>query len=121
MITLTAPKEYKELTKEQKKEICNGCGSKGGIKVPGTFYGLDISEACDIHDFMYYQGETWEDKVYADMIFENNLHAIIEEKTWFKWLKKLRMIRAAEYVIAVKLWGDEAYMTGKGLKPKDVG
>lgn len=120
MIELSAPKSYTRLTPEQKKEICNGCGAKGGTPVPNTFYGLDISEACNIHDFRYYEGETWEDKTYADMEFESNLYAIIEEETWFRWLKKLRKIRAAEYVLAVKLWGDKAYRTGKNLKPRDI-
>jgi len=118
MITLSAPIEYTVLTPEGKAEICNGCGSKGGIKVPSTMYGLDISEACNIHDFRYYLGETWDDKVFADKEFGTNLDSIILAETWFGWLKKLRMIRAREYVIAVKLWGDEAYREGKGLKPR---
>lgn len=119
MIDLSAPIEYTILTKEGKAEICNKCGAKGGIPVPNTFYGLDIGEACNIHDFRYYIGETWEDKTFADMEFERNLEAIIESETWFGWLKKLRYIRASEYVLAVKLWGDKAYMKGKGIKPRE--
>jgi hypothetical protein len=119
MIELSAPKTYTELSPKEKKEICNGCGAKGGIPVPNTFYGLDISEACNIHDFRYYVGTTWDDKVFADMEFGKNLDAIIDEKTWFNWLKKLRKIRAREYVLVVKLWGDNAYRAGKGLAPRD--
>jgi len=120
MIELSAPIEYTILTAEGKAEICNGCGAKGGIPVPNTMYGLDISEACNIHDFRYYIGETWEDKVFADMEFLKNLYAIIEHETWFGWVEKLRKIRAEEYVLAVKLWGDDAYRAGKGLKPKAI-
>jgi|LGOV01.1.fsa_nt_gb hypothetical protein len=39
MITLSAPTTYTELSPEQKKEICNGCGAKGGwIKVPNFLF-----------------------------------------------------------------------------------
>ena len=119
MIRLSAPAAYVSLSAAEKKEICNGCGAKGGIPVPNTFYGLDISEGCNIHDFRYFEGETWDDKVFADKEFGENLNAIIDEKTWFNWLKKLRKIRAREYVIAVQLWGDKAYREGKGIPPRD--
>ena len=118
MITLSAPISYEILTSEGKTEICNGCGSKGGIPVPSTFYGLDISEACNIHDFRYYIGETWKDKEFADFEFHNNLKAIIESETSFWILKKLRLSRAKKYVLAVELWGDSAYRKGKGLKAR---
>lgn len=119
MILLSAPEQYTMLTCDEKANICNGCGAKGGISVPNTFYGLDISEACNIHDFRYFMGETWPDKEFADKEFHNNLIAIIEHETWFNWLANLRKVRALEYVTAVRLWGDNAYRAGKGLKPRN--
>ena len=35
-----APITYWELSPEEKKEICNGCGAKDGLKVPDTFLGI---------------------------------------------------------------------------------
>ncbi len=138
MIVLSAPIEYQELTPEQKKEICNGCGAKGGIPVPNTMYGLDLSEPCQIHDFRYYDGETWKDKIFADTEFESNIDIIIEwaftqteieyKDSWYmirepriafaKSVRLLRKQRAKKYVYAVRTWGDEAYRFGKGLKPR---
>lgn len=48
-LPLYAPKEYWSASQEELDEVCNGCGSKDGIKVPDTIYGLSIKIACDIH------------------------------------------------------------------------
>ena len=41
---LKAPKEYWDLTDDEKAEFCNGCGPKGyGYLVPDTMYGLKIT------------------------------------------------------------------------------
>ena len=61
-----APITYWELSPEEKKEICNGCGAKDGLKVPDTFWGLNMEEACNIHDYMYSTGKTHYDKLFAD-------------------------------------------------------
>lgn len=112
IITLYAPLGYRKLTKEEKKTICNGCGAKGGITVPSTFYGLDISAACDIHDYMYYAGKTNADKEAADRIFLNNLNRIIEARSCCI-LKYLRQSRAKKYYKGVKYFGSSAFWEGK--------
>ena len=54
---------YRNLTTEQKAIICNGCGPKGGwIPVPELF----LHEICDHHDFNYWIGCTWRDRLRAD-------------------------------------------------------
>lgn len=108
---LYAPISYWEATEEEKNEICNGCGAKNGLDVPDTFYGLDISAACMIHDWMYHIGSTLADKLFADAIFRLNLSLIIDDSNkWYnKALAPLRHSRAGKYYTAVALWGDTAY------------
>ena len=110
---LYAPKEYCELTPETKKRIVNGCGAANARFdfVPDRIWGLKITEACNIHDFMYQMGATNEDKEIADRVFLNNLVRLIKAKGGI--LKPLRMIRAKEYYLAVKFFGASAFWEGK--------
>lgn len=111
-ILLIAPENFWKMTPAERKENCNGCGAKDGFNAPDTMYGLDIGEACNIHDFMYGEGVTSRDKVIADEIFEHNLRAIIDsESYWF--MKPLRYIRAKEYFAIVKHFGSDAYWRDK--------
>lgn len=118
-IQLFAPVGYINLTPDRKKFICNGCGAKSGIKVPSTFWGLDISEACQIHDYMYYVGKTYADKLEADRVFKNNLTRIINARTGSWLFRKLRHRRKKTYVYFVSEWGDTAYWEDKN-KPKNM-
>lgn len=119
---LFAPPEYWQLSDAQRKDICNGCGTKGlcGILVPDTIYGLRITAACDIHDFMYSVGETLEDKEAADRVFLNNLLRIIDTQTSWNILKRLRARRAMIYYRAVVEFGGPAFWAGKN-KPEELG
>jgi len=118
---LFAPPEYWKLTPEEKKVICNGMGPKGyGLLVPDTMYGLDVSEAGNIHDFMYLIGHTIEDKEAADRTFLNNMLRIIEAKSKLWILKYIRRRRALTYYIAVKDFGGPAFWSGKN-KPEEMG
>lgn len=109
---LYAPLSYWNATAKQKAEVCNGCGAKGGIKVPNTFYGLCIKEACNIHDWMYKEGRTLADKMFADAMFRTNMSSIIDAKS-NSFMAKLRHLRASKYYIAVVEWGDDAYWVNK--------
>lgn len=113
---LYAPISYWEATEQEIKEICNGCGAKNGLDVPDTFYGLDISLACTIHDWMYHTGITYADKLFADAMFRLNLTILIDEANYnmvTNVLKPLRHGRASTYYNAVVLWGNNAYWTNK--------
>ena len=118
-IKLYAPNDYWEASEDTKKEICNGCGAKGGIKVPNTFYGLCIREACSIHDWMYHTGKTKADKLFADAIFRLNLTILIDTHNEINGnfinsiLTPLRHSRAAKYYFAVVQWGEKAYWVNK--------
>lgn len=117
MQQLYAPKTYWNATKKQKDKTCNGCGAKGGIKVPDTFYGLCIKKACDIHDWMYEEGETYADFLFANAIFLLNLCLIvINGSNWFT--KFFRLARASKYFLAVAIEGQDAFWANKKRNKK---
>jgi len=111
---LKAPESYWSLDPETKKEICNGVGPKGyGFLFPDTIWGLDVSEAADIHDYMYQIGVTEEDRKKADKVFLDNMNAIIDSQSSWAWLTKLRKRRASLYYEAVSKFGKPAFLASK--------
>ena len=120
---LFAPKEYWEAKKHNPAligEVCNGCGTSGwkGKLVPETMWGLDISAACDIHDWMYFHGKSEEDRLEADRVFLNNLFRLIN--AYGGWLAWLRRYRATTYYNAVRVFGAEPFWWGKN-PPETLG
>ena len=105
---LYAPTSYWEATEKEKAEVCNGCGAKEGMNVPDTMWGLDISQGCNIHDWMFGEGKTQGDFFFANAIFIMNLAIIIIAKS-NKWLVGLRLARASKYFTAVAVLGLDAY------------
>lgn len=103
---LFAPESY-VLSSPKVKEVINGCGPQGwkGCLVPDTIWGLSISEACNIHDWMYHCGETIADKEEADRVFLNNCLRLIEARGGIWFIKRMRMNRAYAYYLAVKQFG----------------
>ena len=114
---LIAPLEYKKMTKGELALICNGCGTSGwkGALVPETIYLLRVTEACQIHDFMYFMGLTLEDKAEADEVFLQNMNIIINHCPWYliPKLNSFREVRANTYYLAVKHFGKKAFLEGK--------
>ena len=115
---LYAPKTYWEASATVRALVCNGCGAKGGLSVPSSFYGLCIKEACNIHDWMYFEGTTLADKLFADAMFRLNLTTIIDTNSNIL-TSLLRHNRAGKYYTAVAKWGDSAYWVSKD-KNKDM-
>ena len=109
---LYAPNSYWNATPEQLKEVCNGCGAKGGMDVPDRMYGLKITNSCHIHDWMFKEGITFADMMFANSIFLLNLS--IEILAGSNWATKpLRLMRATKYFIAVIQFGSDAYWVDK--------
>ena len=119
-LVLYAPDGFRSLTDADKKEICNGCGAKNGFPVPDTFYLLDISMACNIHDYMYHAGKTLKDKKEADRVFKNNLFRIVRFESCCWLLRKLRLQRAKTYYLFVKEWGASAFWENKNKNNNKV-
>jgi len=123
MVELFAPEDYWKASRELKEKIVNGCGSARAKFdfVPDNILGLDISEACNIHDWMYHFAPAKiEYKEKADRVFLNNMIRLIDAKTKWKWLRKLRRCIAKKYYLAVKYYGAPAFWAGKN-KPKNLG
>jgi hypothetical protein len=119
---LYAPEGYWKLSGEDKKLICNGCGPQGHLDfIPDSIYFLNISEACNIHDYCYeISRSNIKDKEWSDRIFLNNLLRLIEVKTKWRWLKWLRRKRAYNYYLAVKHFGSVAFWVDKN-ESKELG
>jgi hypothetical protein len=116
---LFAPELYKALTPDGKADICNGCGAKGfGWLVPDTMWGLCVTAACDIHDFMYAVGETEADREEADRVLLNNLVRIINLESKWQTIRMFRLFRALIYFVMVRMFGGPAFWDGKN-KPEN--
>jgi hypothetical protein len=86
---------YSDLTPEQKKIICNGCGPKGNmVPVPDFLF----TASCDQHDFHYWRGCTEADRFHADNEF---LLAMIKDAGNDEALREI----ARFYFMAVRTWG----------------
>lgn len=119
-IKLYAPREYWELSKEQKSRICNGCGAKGSF-LAQILPQWHFKEACNIHDYMYLIGKTDDDKKVADRVFINNLHRVTQALPPMQ--KPLARAIARIYYEAVAKFGYEAFWKNKtypGLVGKEV-
>lgn len=118
-VRLYEPISYVTATCDEKRRVCNGCGSAQAKFdfVPDSIYGLKITPACNIHDWMYHKGKTLADKEEADRVFLNNMLRLIEGSTSFfgkrKFIKRRRRVRAKVYYECVRWWGGPAYWEGK--------
>lgn len=114
MNKLFSPPEYWQLTQEAKDRICNGMGAKDSALaklIPNKRYGLDVTEAGNIHDYMYHVGLDLADKEEADRVFLNNLIRIINKQGG--WLAFFRRRRALKYYEAVHHFGGPAFWANK--------
>ena len=112
---LSCPQSYLEADQDLLDVVCNGCGSAQAKFdfVPDTIYGLSISPACHIHDWMYYEGKTIDDKEEADRVFLNNMLRIINNQSANKLICFLRRRRAVVYYEMVCNLGGPAFWHGK--------
>jgi hypothetical protein len=102
---LEAPERYFRMFEAEKRLVCNGAGSKGwGWLVPDTMWGLSVTEAANIHDYMYW----WRlGRKESDKLFYKNMLSIINNKGGF--LRYPRRLRAYTYYKAVRVFGAAAY------------
>ena len=117
---LLTPLSMLRLNMDAIMEMTNGCGREGieGRIVPDTVWGLDISPACRVHDYMYIHADSLSEENYADAIFGANLISLIQQKTSFPPLKWLRLRRAYKYIDAVALTNcvDVATLDALGIR-----
>ena len=113
---LYAPASFLNASIKELELVCNGCGAANAKFdfVPDRIYGTYIGHACTIHDWMYNEGRSIEDKDEADRVFLNNIYRLIEidKKKWYK-PTRLQRIRAKGYYNGVKYFGGSAFFKGK--------
>lgn len=109
---LLAPQTYIEASDELINRICNGCGPNGilGKLVPEHLAGADISTACNIHDWMYQEGE---DKQKADLYFLANMIYLCSKKS--RWLLPIRALMAVHFYLAVHYAGNEYFAADEAV------
>ncbi len=102
---LTAPKSYWLNTTHNTPTYINGCGGQGITSsiIPDSLFGLNINEACNIHDHMYEQGI---DKLDSDNTFLKNMNTLIDQDSSSNILKYLRKAKAYLYFLGVKVFGN---------------
>lgn len=109
---LIAPGAYYELTPEEKEDICTGCGTRF-FNVPDNILGLNIVEACNIHDYMYNIGQSLSDKNEADDVFLYNILFLIELGSHNRFIRWMRQRLAGIYYSAVCALGIFSFIEGK--------
>ena len=105
-----SPKSYKLASKAKRKQICNGCGPKGyDWFVPDHLLGINITECCNIHDWMYNHGTTESDRCWADSLFLINMRIAIRfpKHTW-------EQLRACRFKFAI-FYYNMVRQHGKGV------
>lgn len=109
---LYAPESYRRATALDRARYCNGCGgaATGWLTwlvawlIPDTIWGLDVTEACNIHDWQYSHGKG---KARADLMLLCNL--LILCSAGLKRLFPLRALRCLAFYLAVTAFGRRFY------------
>jgi hypothetical protein len=113
-------KWFKEKYPEEWKKFGCGPGGTGDYLVPDTMWGLDISEACRIHDWYYrfYTDRSVAGKLLADDLMKYNCSQIIRAGSTCWLTLKLRELRARTYYFMVTRFGQGAWDEVKSVRDK---
>ena len=95
-----------------------GPGGVGDVLVPDKMYGLDVSDACRIHDWYYrfYSDNSSAGRQEADSILKNNLIRIVRAKSKSRILRWLRLMRCRTYYGMVRFAGGPAYYEDRNVE-----
>ena len=105
------PVKYEDLTPAEKKEICNGCGGKGGVVKPP--YAAMFKASCNHHDYGYFKGCTWWDRLICDLKLT---WLLLKDSFSFDWRKPHKVVYFAAwsliYFVGVRLGGWKFFYYG---------
>lgn len=117
---LIVPQSYIDSTEVEINEKTGGCGPGwlGDLLVPDDLLGESVFLACRIHDWMYGEGESMEDKKIADRVFHWNMTVLIQEtphtgETENSLLDHARLGISDKYYQAVYYGGGSAFEKGE--------
>ena len=113
---LVVPTTLLNATSEEIEKKTGGCGpgNIGDWFVPDTMYGESVFLACQIHDWMYGEGNNLNDKKWADIVFLINMTLLVTNDE--NELDVLRLRRVMTYFEAVYFGGDSAFVKGETMK-----
>lgn len=89
---LRVPLDYYELKQDDRSEVLNTCGPDGFLNklVPNSVLGLEITPACQIHDWEFDKARNQKDFEKADKNFKGNLNYLNRKSKDGKLVKFLR-------------------------------
>lgn len=107
---------YSDLTVEDKKLLCNGCGAKAGgwLDVPEFLF----SASCDQHDFYYWRGGSNHDRWVADRDFYKHARKDANAAVW--WKVPFYHLVGLVYFTAVRLIAWNFFSYGKQKTLEDL-
>lgn len=108
------PVPYEALTAEMRKEICNGCGGKGGIVKPP--HRVFFRASCDHHDYAYSCGGGPAARLRADKMLYRLMMKDCDSLPWFKRMRYRPWCWA--YYQGVRLAGNIFFYPGRKRWPK---
>ena len=111
---LAAPESFWNADPDFISEFTGGCGpgDSGSFTdrlIPDTIYFLNVTLACQIHDWTYVVWNSKEDFQISNKLFKNNMQRIVDQTDSPKWLKWLRYKRLYKYYWLVKHFGEVRY------------
>jgi len=108
---------YRQITKVQKEEICNGCGAKGGWIKPPNFI---FKASCNQHDFYYWRGATEHERLIADESFYKFMKIDIDERQYSFLKTAWYHAWAYSYFKAVRIFGKKAFNFEREMTQADL-
>ena len=96
-------------------KYANGCGSKGGYKVPKTMWGVNIESACISHDIEWMLARDYEELKEANSNFARNLKRITDYESMNNFTRWIRRYRISSYTSGVALKGTPVYAKERGF------
>lgn len=122
MTEIFAPEQYWRIPKDVREREYEGCGPGkiGDYFVPDSIFGVSITPACRVHDFMYSVGETIADKEEADRVFLNNMIRIVSDKSSNRFTRCIMLRIVKKYYQGVKYFGGPSFWDGKN-KDNEMG
>lgn len=104
---LLAPVSYLQASRAEIEARTNGCGPEGWrgdiVADLDSLAGLDISDPCRVHDWMYGEGGSDDDRLTADIMLYLNIAALVLRAGGP--LAPVRMAGAAAMYLAVRAGG----------------
>lgn len=89
--------------KREIEAVCNGCGFKPVHKILDWIMGINVRQACCLHDFEYFHRTL--PRAVADYYFYVNLKNLIQKAKLNSWREVIALQTAYVYYFTVRSFG----------------